>query len=626
MRQVMHAIKGAFGSIITPLRAIGKSAAAIVNKYDAAGNGRRLRGWNPPASGPNRAIEGLAVIRNRARDALRNEWTGSAGSRVWTTNLIGTGIIPRPNTTDIALKARLIALWNAWAPLADADGVLDFYGLQTLATRNWIASGEIFVRLRARRVEDGLPVPLQIQLMEADMVPLLDTDAWPGMPAGNRIRSGIELDRVGRRIAYWMYREHPGDKQGAASAGQLTRIPAEFIRHIYEPLRPGQMRGVSDFASILVKLRGVMDFDDAVLERQKLANLFTLFITRGNVGGDPNIDPISGQPISSFDHDGAPLAALEPGLSQELLPGEDVKFSDPPDAGANYADFMRQQHLGVSAGNGLPYELLTGDIKDVSDRTLRVVITEFRRHCEQRQWQVIIPMLCQPIRDAWADAAGLAGHLTAGEALEARRVTWQPQGWAYIHPVQDVQGKKLEVEAGFRSRASVISERGDDPDSVDAERAADILREKSHGLAPDPVPAAPATDPATAKGLSDIRVSMEALRLSADRRPAEPQPPANITINQGDIHLPAPQNTINLPELSPTFEATIQAAPAPEVTVNNQVQPTPVEIHNAVQPAVISEISIVSMPTRETTTEIVRDTGNNIITTTQTETDREPNA
>jgi lambda family phage portal protein len=457
----------------------GETSFTVNARYDAAGNGRRMRGWVTPATGPNRAIDGLATIRNRARDAQRNEWTGAASGRVWTTNLIGTGIIPRPKTSDSKLKEMLVSLWDQWVPQSDADGVLDFYGLQTLATRNWIASGEVFARLRPRRLADGLAVPLQIQLLESDMLPLLNVDTYPGLPPGNIIRSGIELDLVGRRVAYWMYQEHPGDwVSGGIMASQLSRIPANSILHIYEPIRPGQLRGVSDYAPILAKLRGVMDYDDAVLERQKLANLFTLFITRTGMAGDPSINPVTGMP-SEFDSKGAPLAALEPGISQELLPGEDVKFSDPPDAGANYADFMRQQHLGVAAGQGTPYELLTGDLKDVSDRTLRVIINEFRRHCEQRQWQIVIPQFCRPIRNAWADAAALGGMLTLAQADEAKNVTWSPQGWAYIHPTQDVQAKTMEVAAGFKSRSQIITERGDDPDEIDQQRAADAKRETS---------------------------------------------------------------------------------------------------------------------------------------------------
>lgn len=458
-------------------------------RYDAAGTGRRMSGWNTPASGPNQAIVGLQKVRDRARDVQRNEWAGASNARIWKTNLVGTGIVPRPTTKNATLKQKLTELWDKWAPVADADQILDFYGLQALVAGTWFSGGEAFVRLRPRRIEDGLPVPLQIQVLEADMVPLLDADVWPGMPVGNTIRSGIELDKIGRRAAFWMYRAHPGDNHtGVINASDLVRVPAASVLHVYEPTRPGQMRGVPEMASVIAKLRNVGDFDDANLERQRLANLFTLFVTKAVPTG--NNDIMTGMPAGgSLDE---PLAGLEPGIAQELLPGEDVRFSDPPDAGTTYAEFMRMQHLGVSAGAGTPYELSTGDIQGVSDRTLRIVVNEFRRLCEQRQWLMFIPQMLAPIRDAWADAAYLGGALTLAESEEAKKVKWSPQGWQYIHPVQDVQAKQTEVEAGFRSRSSVIAERGDDPDAVDQERADDKKREDSLGLTPPvPVPGDP---------------------------------------------------------------------------------------------------------------------------------------
>ena len=460
--------------------------AAARAQYDAAGHGRRLRGWRAPSTGPNRAATGLETIRNRSRDTVRNEWAGAAGERIWSTNLIGTGIIARPVTKDPALRKRYTEVWGDFCATADADGVLDFYGLQTLAVEAWRTSGEVFIRLRPRRADDGLRVPLQIQLLESDMVPLIDYDSWPGLPAGHRIRSGIELNRIGRRTAYWCYREHPGDgaHRGTTSA-DLVRVPATEMRHLFKPARPGALRGVPPGASALTRLRGVADFDDAVLERQKLANLYTLFITRPTASASPAIDPTTGLPIET-DSDGHPMVGLEPGISQELAPGEDVKFSAPPDAGANYPDFMRQQHLGVAAGSGTPYELLTGDVRDVSDRTLRIVINEFRRTCEQYQWQLIIPMLCQPIREACARAAVLAGLLTPEQGLDFARCTWSPHAWPYIHPTQDVQAKKMEIEAGIKSRSGIIAERGDDADQIDAERAEDAARERRLKITPSP--------------------------------------------------------------------------------------------------------------------------------------------
>ena len=463
-------------------------AKSVVNpqaRYEAAGMGRRLKGWNPTPTGPNKAISNLNIIRNRTRDVGRNEWSGAAAVRSWTTNLIGTGIVPRPLTKNSALKLKLNALWNEWVRYADADGVLDFYGLQALGVRAWFSGGEFFVRIRPRRVEDDLTVPMQIQLIESEQVPMLDADNWPGMQVGNMIRSGVEIDRIGRRVAYWMYKAHPGDNAPLTINPQdIVRVPAQFVRHVYDPQRPGQLRGVSEMASVITRLRGVADFDDNVLERQRLANLFTMFVTKAAPSGHE--DQLTGMPLS-YGAGGEPIAALEPGMSQELLPGEDVRFSEPPDAGANYADFMRYQYLGVSAGQGLPYEILSGDIKDISDRSLRVILNEFHRLCEQKQWLVIIPQMCQPVRDLWSDMAMLSGALSASEAVEAKNVRWSPQAFAYVHPVQDVQAKQTEVEAGFRSRASVISEMGYDPEDVDEERAEDRQREETLGLRVEPV-------------------------------------------------------------------------------------------------------------------------------------------
>ena len=458
-------------------------AIAPQNKYDAAGMGRRLRGWNPPTSGPNRAIAGTQKLRDRSRDANRNDWAGTSGTQHWATNLIGTGIVPRLLHTSVSKTKKKLwtRLWKKWVKVSDADGVYNFYGQQTLAVRSWMEAGEVFARKRYRRKKDGLPVPLQIQVIEADFIPMLDRDQADGMAEGHRIRSGIELNRSGQRVAYWMYKEHPSDfSSESIDMSQLIRIPADQVMHLFEPKRAGQLRGVPEFSSILARLRNVADFDDAVLERQKLANLFVGFIKKLLPTTGDSVDPFYGALIE--DAFGDALVGMQPGLLQELGPGEDVTFANPPEAGTTYGDYMRTQHLGTAAGQGLPYEIMSGDIANVSDRTLRVVIQEFRRYVEQRQWQVVIPMFCEKVRDAWVDQAILAGLIDIEDEDEAKEVEWAPHGWDYIHPVQDAQSRILDVQAGIRSRSSVISERGDDPEEVDDERASDQKREQKLGL------------------------------------------------------------------------------------------------------------------------------------------------
>lgn len=475
--------------------AVGKAWLSMQARYDAAGRGRRMAGWTPPSSGPNTAIQGLQTIRDRSRDAARNDWAGESAIQKWATNLIGIGITPRFQRLKNKVRKRAIAdLWDDFVRQADADCVLDLYGLQTLAVRTWIDGGECFVRRRPRFYDEGLSVPVQIQLLEGDMVPLLDADAGfdSRMGVNNIIRSGIELNKRGKRVAYWFYKNHPGDLQSSAIADgrELVRVYASDVCHVYEQKRPGQLRGVSTLAPVLARLRNIGDYEDAALERQKIANLFVGFISRSLPSFDPNdinYDPLTGA-ATEFDAETNPLLPMRPGLLQELGEGEKVDFANPPEAGTNYSDYMRTSHLGTAAAAGLPYELFSGDIREISDRTLRVLVNDFRRFAEQRQWQIIIPQMCQRVVEWFADHALLSDLVSMDEAADIKRCEHAPHGWAYIHPVQDVQGKAMEVNNGFRSRSSVIGERGDDPEMVDEERASDIARETELGL---PIAGAP---------------------------------------------------------------------------------------------------------------------------------------
>jgi capsid protein len=65
---------------------------------------------------------------------------------------------------------------------------------------------------------------------------------------------------------------------------------------------------------------------------------------------------------------------------------------------------------------------------------------------------------------------------------EYLRTRWVPQGWAYIQPVQDIQARMMEVNAGFNSRSEMVLRSGYDAETVDAENAADQARAQKLGL------------------------------------------------------------------------------------------------------------------------------------------------
>ncbi|MDH0894230.1 MULTISPECIES: phage portal protein [unclassified Pseudomonas] len=461
-----------------------RNSRYLRNSYEGAGQGRRAQGWDAPEAALNAvAIPALPTLRRRARAAVRNDPYAFSAIDRRVSSLIGTGITPRARISDPALRTALNLLWEDWVDESDADGLTDFYGQQAVIARMVEESGECFVRLRQRRREDGLSVPLQLQILAPEFVPL---DRNFTTRRGNVVRAGIEFDPVGKRVAYWMYKSHPGDSRAAgATYNELHRIPAEQVLHIFEPLEGGQLRGIPRLAPVLLRLKSLDSYDDAVLFRQEVSNLFAGFIKKPRAEGPPEIDPLTGRPVE-LDRDGTPMAAMEPGTLQELMEGEEIEFSDPPDAGNTYVDFMRQQLQAIAAGVGLPPELLTGDMGDISDRVLRVMLNEFRRRIEQLQFAVYVFQLCRPVRAAWLDAAVLSGAIGLPDYTEKRReylrTRWVPQGWAYIHPVQDVQGKLLEIGGGLASRSEHVLRSGYDAEQIDQENADDNARAERLGL------------------------------------------------------------------------------------------------------------------------------------------------
>ncbi|WP_263080134.1 phage portal protein [Endozoicomonas sp. Mp262] len=456
---------------------MSKILGKVINNqvYTSAGHSRRSRGWHAPATGPNTALTGnLGTLIHRSRAAIRNDPWAASGLDKLVANIVGTGIKPKSEASSDRFRKKLQTLFLDWTDESDADGQLDFYGQQALAARSMLEAGEVFARLRLRQPGDGLTVPLQVQLLEAEFVPW---DYQDDLSNGHKIRAGIELNAIGQRVAYWMYKHHPADHATLDTTG-LHRVPAEQVLHLYEPLRPGQLRGQPLLTQVLLRMFHLDKFDDATLLRQEIANLFTGFITKP-APEQEKVDPLTGRPIV-YDLQGVPMVAMEPGTMQELSPGEEITFNTPPGAASNYPDFIRQQLMAVAAGIGLPYEVLSGDMKGVSDRALRVVLNEFRRRVQQLQHNQLIFQLCRPVWQRWLDLAVLSGALHAPgyhrKKSDYRRVKWIPQGWPYMHPVQDMQAQTLAVRGGFKSRSEVVSEQGYDSEQIDDEIAADNRR------------------------------------------------------------------------------------------------------------------------------------------------------
>ena len=433
-------------------RARARAALSLVERsYDGAKTGRRTSGWTTGGTSANAEIApALTLLRNRSRDLVRNNPYAAKAINALVSNAIGIGITPTLSDGQ--------PLWQTWSAECDAEGQLDFYGLQMLAARTVRESGECLVRLRYRLPQDGLSVPLQIQVMEPDY---LDNLKFENLPNGGWIQHGIEYDALGRRAAYWLYKQHPGELAPNLNGLLSYRVPATDVLHIYEKTRPGQSRGVPVLAPAMLKMRDLDDYEEAELVRKGIEACFAAFVKT-------EADGMSMGEASTEANTARRLENLSAGMIQYLKPGEDVTFGAP--AGVQgYNEYIRTQLHAIAAGAGITYEQLTGDLSQVNYSSIRAGTLEFRRMVEQWQWLTFIPMFCQPILKAWLNSAVLAGKLKKADVA----VNWTTTRFDWVDPVRDVTGELMEIAAGLKPWSEAVRGRGYDPKANIAEIAAD---------------------------------------------------------------------------------------------------------------------------------------------------------
>ena len=494
-------------------RALRSAGSALAHTFgslsdgiglEAGRMGRRLGSWIPSRVHVNTLINqsGPNTLA-RARYLARNNGYAFSAVECFASNLVGAGIKPswksplpvpeiEEDGADDAAKAAsdqkksVHELWARWVTEADAEGITNLYGLQKRVARELFIAGEVFVRLRPRYIADGLSIPLQLELLPSEQLPL-----WLTMPLsnGNWIRQGIEFDRIGRRVAYHFWRVNPGDITLAPKFGERVRVPANQILHVFDPLEAGQIRGLSRLTPAVVTLWMIDLYDDAELERKKIAALFSVFITRPDPDGEFFDEEKKKQTApggAAANDDGAAAVKLEPGSAHVLLPGEAVTTAAPADSGQSYEPFQYRTLTRVCAALGLPYAGVTGDMVKANYGNQRAAMIEARRRGEAVQKGVIIVQFCLPVFRAFMDYAHIGGALNFdGYADNPRgylQMDWIPPRWMWIDPLKDRQAEILAVDAGFKARSQVIEEEGGDAAEVDQRIAEDAARAARLGI------------------------------------------------------------------------------------------------------------------------------------------------
>src|SRR3990167_4911252 len=420
----------------------------LKRRFDGAAGGRRNEGWRSTGNDANAEIlPALAKLRNRARELRRNNPYAERAITGIADNVIGAGIVPRPTAKTERANKRLGELWRAWGETTscDADGLETFYGLQHKIMEAVAESGECLVRRRRRFTSDGLPVPLQLQVLEPDFL----DETKDGANGNNQIIQGVEFDPLGKRAAYWLFDEHPGANNSWRS-NQSRRVPADDVIHVFLPKRPGQARGFTWLAPVMQRLRNFDDMEDAVMEQAKIAACFAAFVTKDQDSGAMG----AGRTTPLIDR-------VEPAMIQELAMGESVTFASPPTFNG-YTTYAWQVLHAVGVGIGVPYELLAGDLKGVNFSSGRMGWLHFARRVDVWQWRMLIPQCCERVWGWFMEAQAL----TPGGVLEMAGAEWVPPRRDMVNPREETDNVKDRMRLGLLTWPNALRELGiTDPDA-----------------------------------------------------------------------------------------------------------------------------------------------------------------
>lgn len=420
--------------------------------FDGASKGRRTKHWHTA----NTSIQadtrkGLALLRARSRDLGQNNAYAAAAHRELPANIIGEGITPHVDLPTPEERATAEQLAKAWfdSTACDFYGQMNFYGIEQLVARTVVESGECLVR-RLTESRPGFDVPLQVQVLEPDY---LDTSKDGLMAGNNRIVQGVEYDENWRRVAYWMYDAHPGDQHFTTVEIRSRRVPAKDVLHIYRIERAGQVRGIPWSAPVLLRMRDFDEYEDAQLWQQKIAACFSAFIIPGDQFGG----------ISQTDEERLLPEKLEPGTIEVLSDGKDIKFAQPP-ATTGYADYSLVTLHEIATGYGVPYSILTGDLRQVNFSSGRMGDRSFNRNLKNWQRNLFVPQLCQPVWQWFMDACVRQRLLP--EPVPAR---WSPPRRELTDPAREIPALRDAARSGQMTMPEMIRQNGFDPD--------DFLRE-----------------------------------------------------------------------------------------------------------------------------------------------------
>jgi lambda family phage portal protein len=461
--------------------------------YQAARASRLTAGFGTSTtSADSELVSSLTNLRNRSRALVRDASYAKRAKVIVQNNVIGSGIGMqaqvmstrdelRENVNDAIEEA-----WREWccAEYCHTGGTLHFADFERALMGQVFEAGEVFVRKHYHSF-GGSEVPFALELIESERVA---DEFMSGAPAaevapGAIVKMGIEQDRHGRPLAYWVRRRHPGELRFIqGETDMVERVPADQIVHLRLVDRWPQTRGEPWLHAVARKLNDMDGYSEAeiVAARGAASYVFTIETPDDN-------SPLAGQTATGADA-GASVSkevVVEPGMGVRMAPGEEWKTHAPNRPNTALDPFMRYMLREVAAGAGVSYESLSRDYSQSNYSSSRLALLDDRDLWKMLQ-QWFIRNFRFPLHKQWLQSAMLSGSIPgvgveqyATDPKKFEAVLFKPRGWGWIDPTKEVEAAEKSVKAGFTTRADVIAATADgrDIEDIDRQREREIRKE-----------------------------------------------------------------------------------------------------------------------------------------------------
>lgn len=419
--------------------------------YAAAFAGRLTSDWITMSGGPTQELfASIRLLRDRARDLEKNNPLVRRYLHLVAENVVGPkGFTLQARTDSARNNTAIESAYAEWGRPVNhsVDGRTGRVAFQQAVIRGVARDGEAFVR----EVRTG-PHGFALQLIDPALVDeSFNRAAGDGKAA---VKLGIEVDAWDRPLAYHVLTGHRYDATAAASVERL-RIPADEIHHLFVQRRPGQVRGESWLAPVMIALRMLDGYTEAELVAARTAAAKMGFIITKDEGGtvtDPD----------------APRREMEaaPGVIDELDPGQEFQEWNPSHPSQNFALFVTQVAKFIAAGLNVSFAGLTSDLREVNFSSSRIGALQERDAWRVLQWWMI-ESLVDPVYRHWREVAWASGRLPL-RMVPSQYDThqWMPRGWAYTNPREEQVADLVSIAGGLKDPTQIIAEHGDDAESV----------------------------------------------------------------------------------------------------------------------------------------------------------------